>query len=46
MASRLITEGNETEFESDLRENKEAEGGSETDSDASSYSYSDSDYSE
>jgi len=29
MASRQFTEGNETEFESDLRENKEAEGGSE-----------------
>lgn len=46
MASRQLTDGNEADFESDLRENKEVEGGSETDSDASSYSYSDSDYSD
>ncbi|XP_050969868.1 protein inturned isoform X4 [Labeo rohita] len=46
MASRHLKDGSETDFESDKRETKEDEGGSETDSDASSYSYSDSDYSD
>ncbi len=41
MASRQFKDETETDFESDIRENKEDEGGSETDSDASSYSYSD-----
>ncbi|XP_058639234.1 protein inturned isoform X4 [Onychostoma macrolepis] len=41
MASRHFKDETETDFESDIRENKADEGGSETDSDASGYSYSD-----
>lgn len=36
MASRPFKDGTGTGFESDLRENKEDDGGRETDSDASS----------